>query len=216
MRTIELDRWPRRRQFELYRHFSSPHFNVCAPVDVTAFARKVKRAGASFSVTTVYVLAATANQIPEFRTRIRDQHVVEHDVVHPSVTILTEQQQFSFCCLPFHQDFPAFAAEADKRIAQAKAHPNLEDEPGRDDYLFMTSIPWVSFTSFAHPMHLSPPDCIPRMAWGKYYTEGKRLKMPLSVQGHHALMDGFHVGKYFELAQANFEAFDLSSFSQTA
>lgn len=213
MRTIDLEHWPRRRQFELYRHFSSPHFNVCAPVDITAFARKVKRASASFSVATVHVLAKTANQIPEFRTRIRGDQVVEHEVVHPSVTILTEQEQFSFCYLPFQPDFLAFAKEAASRVARAKARPSLEDEPGRDDYLFMTSIPWVSFTSFAHPMHLSPPDCIPRMAWGKYYTEGVQLKMPLSVQGHHALMDGFHVGKYFELVQANFEA---DNFTQTA
>jgi chloramphenicol O-acetyltransferase type A len=25
--------------------------------------------------------------------------------------------------------------------------------------------------------------------------------MPLSVQGHHALMDGLHVGRYYEIAQ---------------
>lgn len=102
MRTIDLNTWPRRRQFELYRAFSSPHFNVCAPVDITAFTGKVKQKGSSFSVAIVHVLARIANQIPEFRTRIRGAHVVEHDVVHPSVTILTGKEQFSFCCLPFH------------------------------------------------------------------------------------------------------------------
>lgn len=207
MRTIDLRHWPRRKQFELYRHFSSPHFNVCAPVDITAFADAVKQARTSFTVATVYVIARTANQIPEFRTRIRGERVVEHEVVHPSITVLNEQAQFSFCCLPFQPDYAAFAAQAAQRMAHAKAHPSLEDEPVRDDCLFMTSIPWVSFTSFAHPMHLSPPDCIPRMAWGKYYAEGKRWKMPLSVQGHHALMDGLHVGKYFELIQEYFESF---------
>jgi chloramphenicol O-acetyltransferase type A len=28
------------------------------------------------------------------------------------------------------------------------------------------------------------------------------MKMPLSVQGHHALMDGLHVGRYYEQVQA--------------
>jgi chloramphenicol O-acetyltransferase len=32
---------------------------------------------------------------------------------------------------------------------------------------FYTAIPWVSFTSFAHPMNLQPADSIPRFAWGK-------------------------------------------------
>jgi len=61
----------------------------------------------------------------------------------------------------------------------------------------MTAIPWVSFTSFMHPLHVHPVDSIPRFAWGKTFEEGKCLKMPLSVQGHHAVMDGVHVGKFY-------------------
>jgi chloramphenicol O-acetyltransferase type A len=63
--------------------------------------------------------------------------------------------------------------------------------------LFMTAIPWVSFTSFMHPMHLNPADSVPRFAWGKFFKERRRLKMPLGVQVHHALMDGLHVGRYY-------------------
>ena len=48
-----------------------------------------------------------------------------------------------------------------------------------------------------HPMHLQPADSIPRFAWGKFFEDGKRLKMPLSVQGHHALMDGLHMSKFY-------------------
>ena len=61
----------------------------------------------------------------------------------------------------------------------------------------MTAILWVSFTSFTHPMQLHPADSIPRFAWGKTFEEGKSLKMPLSVQGHHALMDGIHMAKFY-------------------
>jgi chloramphenicol O-acetyltransferase type A len=65
----------------------------------------------------------------------------------------------------------------------------------------MTAIPWVSFTSFLHPLNLRPPDSIPRFAWGKFFEDGDRLKMPLGVQGHHALMDGIHVGKFYAEVQ---------------
>ena len=57
----------------------------------------------------------------------------------------------------------------------------------------MTAIPWVSFTSFSHPIHLAAADSVPRFALGKIIEEGESLKMPLDVQGHHALMDGLHV-----------------------
>jgi chloramphenicol O-acetyltransferase type A len=50
-------------------------------------------------------------------------------------------------------------------------------------------------------MRLHPADYVPRFAWGKYFEEGKCLKMPLSVQGHHAIMDGIHMGKFYGLIE---------------
>jgi chloramphenicol O-acetyltransferase type A len=66
-----------------------------------------------------------------------------------------------------------------------KAHPGLDAKPEKDDVLYMTSIPWVSFTSFTHPMQFHPVDSVPRFAWGKSFPENDTWKMPLSVQGHH-------------------------------
>jgi chloramphenicol O-acetyltransferase type A len=67
----------------------------------------------------------------------------------------------------------------------------------------MTAIPWVSFTSFMHPLSL-PVDSVPRFAWGKLFKDGQSSKMPLSVQAHHALMDGLHMGRYYETVQGYF------------
>jgi chloramphenicol O-acetyltransferase type A len=47
------------------------------------------------------------------------------------------------------------------------------------------------------PVHLNPPDSIPRFACGKYFWESETLKMPLGVQGHHAVMDGVHMGRFY-------------------
>jgi chloramphenicol O-acetyltransferase type A len=65
----------------------------------------------------------------------------------------------------------------------------------------MTGIPWVSFTSFTHPINLDPVDSVPRFAWGKFFPKGDSLKMPLAVQAHHALIDGIHLGRFYETVQ---------------
>lgn len=201
MRQIDLETWPRRAHFEVFSTFDYPHFNLCANVDLTAFYPAVRQRGISINVAIVYLLARAANAIPEFRQRIRGGKVVEHEVVHPSSTILTDEDLFTFCTFKYSEDFSAFAARAVERIAHVKAHPTLEDEPEKDDLLFMTSIPWVSFTSLMHPLQLYPADSVPRLSWGKFFEEGDCLKMPLSVQGHHALMDGLHVGRYYAEVQ---------------
>ncbi len=202
MRTIDLSTWPRRKHFEVYNAFDYPHFNLCANVDITALYPFVKQRALSVNITLVYLFARVANAIPEFRQRIREAQVVEHDVVHPSSTILTEGDLFSFCHFPYIADYAAFAQQAAVVIERVKQHPTLEDGPGRDDLLFMSAIPWVSFTSVMHPIHLHPIDSVPRIAWGKFFTEGNALKMPLSVQVHHALMDGVHLGRYYAQVQA--------------
>ncbi|MFC1619738.1 CatA-like O-acetyltransferase [Candidatus Neomarinimicrobiota bacterium] len=201
MRTIDMQTWSRREHFKVFSAFDHPHFSMCANVDLTAFYPVVKQRGFSFTVAIVYVLSRAANALPEFRYRIREGKVVEHEIVHPSVTILTDEDLFSFCTIDYSEDFPDFAARAAERIAHVKETPTLKDEPGQDDLLFMSAIPWVSFTSFTHPLHLQPADSVPRLAWGKFFEDGKFLKMPLSVQGHHALIDGIHMGKFYAEVQ---------------
>jgi len=201
MKQIDPDSWPRREQLRVYSAFANPHFGLCANVDVSALYRYVKKSGISFTVAVVYTLARTANAIPEFRRRIRSEKVVEHAVVHPSITVLTHDDLFGFCLIEYADDFSVFAAGAREMIARAKEHPTLEDEPERDDLLFMTAIPWVSFTAFSHPMPAAPVDSVPRIAWGRFFDNGKTLQMPVAVQAHHAIMDGIHIGRFYKRAQ---------------
>jgi chloramphenicol O-acetyltransferase type A len=200
VRNIDIQTWPRREHFRVFSVFDYPHFGMCANVDLTTFYPVVKRHNVSFTVAITYVLSRTSNAIPEFRHRIRPGMVVEHEIVHPSITILTDADLFSFCTMDYVEDFSEFASRAAEKIAYVKEHPTLK-APAQDDLLFMTSIPWVSFTSFMHPLRLHPVDSVPRFAWGKFFEDGERLKMPLNVQGHHALMDGIHMGRFYAEVQ---------------
>jgi chloramphenicol O-acetyltransferase len=196
MRYINLETWSRREHFRFFGAYDHPHFGMCANVDLSAFHSAVKQRGHSLTVAIVYALARASNVIPEFRYRIRGEEVVEHEIVHPAATILVDEDTFSFCAFDYVEDFAEFAARAAERIAYVREHPWV-DTVGGDDYLYMTAIPWVSFTSFMHPTNLQQADSVPRFAWGKFFEEGDSLKMPLNVQAHHALMDGVHMGRFY-------------------
>jgi chloramphenicol O-acetyltransferase type A len=43
---------------------------------------------------------------------------------------------------------------------------------------------------------------VPKLAFGRLSAEGERLWMPLSVEVHHGLMDGLHVGRFIEAFEA--------------
>jgi chloramphenicol O-acetyltransferase type A len=66
----------------------------------------------------------------------------------------------------------------------------------RDDMIHFTTLPWVSFTSFSHARNWGREDSVPKIAFGKFMKVNERTLLPFSVEVHHALMDGLHVGRY--------------------
>ncbi len=201
MRVIDQAQWPRRKHFEMFRHFDYPHFNICVDVDLSVFFPAIKKWGYPVSASLMYVMIRAALPISEFRYRIRGDEVVEHEIIHPSVTVLAEDDLFSFFTVKYENNFQTFLSEYYRLMEREKKNPSLEEEPLKDDLIYMTALPWFSFTGLMHPLHLNPVDSIPRIAWGKISTKEKSVRMPLCVQAHHALMDGVHLGKFLELLQ---------------
>jgi len=218
MRTIEPQGWYRKEHFDLFNRFEFPHLNICAPIDVTELWAHRNRLGASPSIALVYVLSKAANRVPELRQRIRGDQIVEHDIVHPLITLLGENDLFGVVTLEYAPDFKAFAAQASERIAQTSGNTTLDDFPhqkqgqedARDDLLSITILPWLAFTSFSITRQ-PRVDCIPLFAIGKVHPSEDRSLMPFYINFHHALVDGLHVArlvKYMEEeAQALASAF---------
>ncbi|MCB0632587.1 MAG: chloramphenicol acetyltransferase [Saprospiraceae bacterium] len=193
----------RRKHFDFFRAMDMPHFSICLQLDITETLRLVRSENLHFTSTIVYLVSRTANNIAPFRQRIRGEAAVEHEQVHPSFTVQTRVSDvFSFCQVNYLEDYVAFATASRVAIERMQNQPSFEDEAGRDDLLFLSSFPWGRFTGLTHAMHYSPVDSVPRITWGKFYEQGKRVLMPLSVQAHHALVDGKHVGQYCELFES--------------
>lgn len=207
MKKINFTNPHRKKHFDFFNAMNHPHFNVTVAVDITEFLSFTKAHQLSFSYAFIYFLSRTANEIREFRWRIRGDDIVEHEVVSPSFTVNTDKTDvFSFCTVPFTADSISFMAEAQVISEAMKSDPSIEDEEGRDDYLFLSALPWLRFTSMQHAMQEHPGDCVPRISWGKYYKAEGRIVIPVSVQVHHALVDGRHVGAYFELLEKQLAA----------
>ena len=197
MKYLDIENWKRKNHYNYFKELDYPHFSICGNVEITKFIEFIKDRGDSFFLSFLYASVKTANSIDEFRYRIREDKVVIHDTVSPSFTMMTSKEVFSFCTTRFIDEYRGFYKNAAREMERTKDNVRIEDEPGRDDLLYITSIPWVSFTNITHPIQMKPVDSIPRISWGKYFEENGKVKLPLSVQAHHALVDGSHVGQYF-------------------
>ena len=201
MKYIDMENWPRREHFRFFGGMDYPYFNICANLDISRLHPFLKEHHLSFFGAVLYLSARAANSITEFRYRIRDGRVVEHETVAPAITVLGREEVFGYCMIEYRTEPGDFLAAVADAVAAARTNPTIAEDPARDDVLYYTTIPWVSFTSLSHPANLHPVDSIPRISWGKYYRSDGLLLLPHSVHVHHGLMDGLHVGKYFTLFQ---------------
>ena len=66
-----------------------------------------------------------------------------------------------------------------------------------ENCVYCSALPWISFTGHKEPRS-SNSDSITRLAFGKFIEKENTLKMPVSITVNHALIDGYHVGLFFE------------------
>lgn len=208
MRVIDQLNWPRREHFQLYSGFEFPHVNICVQLDITELWEDRSLVGASPTISLIYVITQAANRVPELRQRIRGEQIVEHEIVHPLITVLGDNDLFGVVTLDYDADFTTFASHAAECLARAKEegismNEFPHDQEGkfpRDDLLSITILPWLAFTGFAIARKPSQ-DCIPLLAIGKVHKNEGRYLLPFFVNFHHALADGLHAArlvKYIE------------------
>ena len=195
---LDLETWPRRDLFEFFRGYQNPYFNICTRLDITRLMGVLRdRPGVSVSLAYHYFALRIANEIEPFHYRLEgDDSVIINGVINGGTTVLLPNETFTYAYFDYHEDFHQFITEAGEAIEKVRAEGSLKPTM-RYDLIYFTTLPWVSFTSFAHARTPGRGESIPRIAFGKFLRDGDRIHLPISVEVHHALMDGLHVGRFF-------------------
>ncbi len=197
MEEIDLENWARRGPFEMFKAAPSPHFSITADIDITRFIEDIKPSGISVFNAVLFAIIKAANEIPEFRTRFKGDKIYEYSITNPSFTIPIEGTQFAFCETQYSPDWTTFNDLCTGAKEKARQQTELNENTATDQWTYLTCAPWLHFTAITHA-HNGTDDCIPRIAWGKYSKRGDQWFMPLNVQAHHAIMDGYHAAQLFE------------------
>jgi chloramphenicol O-acetyltransferase type A len=205
---LDLESWPRRAHYELFRAYDNPWFNLCADVDVTTLhAWSRSEGGPSFFAASLWCSLVAANEIEELRYRIRGEGVIVHPVIHGGSTVLVPDGTFRFAYYDFDPDLDRFVRHVGRVLDRVKIESGpLDPQDDRDDLIHYSVIPWVSFTSFSHARRRGTDDAIPKIVFGRHREAGGRRLMPVSVEVHHALVDGLHVGRFYEVFQRHLDA----------
>jgi len=208
---LDLENWNRRQLFDFFIDYANPYFNICTNLDITKLHAFVRARELKISIALHYYSLRIANDIEPFRYRLKEgKRVYVYDVIDGGTTVLLPNESFAYAYFNYVRDFETFVDGMSKAVEEVQTGDGKLRPTMRDDVIYHTTLPWISFTSFSHARGKGRGESIPRIVFGKFSKEGQRVMMPFSVEVHHALMDGLHVGRYlsrFEEALADPEGF---------
>jgi len=211
VKKIDLKTWSRAQHFAFFKGFSDPYFNVTTNINVKNLFLFVKNNKLSFFNSYLFLTLKAANNYQPLCLRIKDDEVLEVKSVNASVVQLCDDDSFRFSYLIFDEKFSEFDTKAKSAADKAKNNPffshDFKNNEGQLNTLHISVLPWLNFTSFKHATHLPNELGIPKLVFGQY--DKNTGMMPLSIEVHHALMDGVHLAKFIKLLQSYCEQPEL-------
>ena len=194
---VDLSRWARKEHFEVFQSFAQSTINQTVLLDITILLKHIKESGWKFYPTLIFLLSKIVNSHAEFRMAIKNNELVIWDDIHPSYTIFHNDTE-TFSSLWSHYDgnihhFQDVYAEDLARYGNNLSYWPKEET--RENVFFVSAIPWVSFTSFNINVANMQNFFAPMFTLGKYYKDNEKVLLPLAVQVHHSVCDGFHVAR---------------------
>lgn len=205
---IDFADWPRKQQFEFYQNFSQPYFSVGCDIEAQQLWQYCREQQMSFFAATMYLMLKAANQLAPFRYRLVDGEVRLYDDIAVSAVMLAKDNNMRFTHIPYYADFAEFNSSMmqvkEKALSQPFFSANFAKEMQAIATIHSSTLPWIKLKSFNHATNLAEGNYgIPKIVFGQYDETLGHL--PVVIDVHHALMDGFHVAQYVEVLQQMFK-----------
>ena len=196
----------RAKAFELWMKSPMPMVTVVKTFDVTPLYRASRRSGKKFNMLLCWCIGRAASQIEEFyllpeslpagelNTGVNGK-LYRYDRLAINVIVDNVQGGISNCDVPYSDDLEQFSHDYD-RLTQQSATTCSDIT---DDGAMVVGTSAVTGTEL---------DCIvnqytgiynnPFLVWGRYKRHWFRKRLTISLQFHHAQMDGRQVALFLE------------------
>ncbi len=197
-KNIDLNTWNRKEHFLLFQKYAVPFWSVSANVDVTHAHRWCKAHNKSFAAAYHWAATKAVNEIEALRIRIENDKPVLFDTIHVSTTIARPGGTFGFSFTKFDENFEVFHEAFLMETERVKAESGLKSPYTDIDVIYCTVLRNIRFTSMEHAHGQGDGAAIPYLAFGQTFEESGKLMLPTSLRVHHALVDGWHAGRFYE------------------
>lgn len=206
---IDMQAWERKKRYEHYAEAVPCTYSMTVALDVTKLLCGVREKELPFFPVVLYGLAREVNRHAEFRMAQDEMgNVGYYSHCDPCYTVFhKETESFTEVWTAYDASPAVFLARYREDMARYRNAPELSKPPAGKNLFNVSCIPWSSFTGFNLNLQNGYDYFLPIFTIGKYFSDGGKMRLPLAVQVHHAVCDGYHLSRFINGLQTWMEAF---------
>lgn len=192
---INKETWDIKEYFEHYFSEVPCTYSMTVKLDIT----KIKNSNKKIYPTMLYFITKVVDNHSEFRTAFNmDGELGVFDEMIPCYTVFNQDTEtFTNIWTEYSDDYDVFCKSYEKYIELFSSVKGMIAKPNIPPNHFPVSmIPWTTFEGFNLNLQKGYNYLLPIFTMGKYSEVNGQYLMPLAIQVHHAVCDGFHVCRF--------------------
>ena len=196
---IDLTKWERGNLFTLFIKDLKCVISLTVDIDVTGLYNWCKSKELKFFPSFMYIVSKVINQREEFRFGYDDNgSLILWDEVYPFYADFhQENESFIKLVSKYSSNFDTFYQTVINDMEMHKNKKGFEVKFNYKNTFDLSCLPWIHYKSCDLHIFDSGTYLAPVVTWGKYIKKDNRLIMPLSIQIHHAVADGYHIARFY-------------------
>lgn len=194
---IDIEKWKRKQHYNYYLKNVPCTYSMTIKLDITNVIKSQKK----LYPTLLYCISKTVNKYEEFRTILDSEGKVGYfDELYPCYTIFhKENETFSNIWTEYSEDYEVFCKNYKEDMEKYGKNLDIVAKPDIPVNSFPISmLPWESFEGFNLNLKRGYEYLLPIFTLGKYYQEQDKVFIPLAIQVHHSVCDGFHLCRFID------------------
>ncbi len=200
---IDLNVWNRTDTFHHYMN-QNTSFSLTHEIDISALYKLSKQKEYRFYPVFIFLITSVMNSHQAFRTGCNKNGELGYwDTIEPLYTIFDQgSESFSAIWTRMTDDFNTFYDNCIADISIYKTSGTLFPKiPLPENAFSLSMIPWTSFTGFNLNINNSTGPLLPIITAGRFVHKEDSIFLPLSLQVHHSVCDGYHAGLFMNTVQ---------------
>ncbi|MBT2617403.1 MULTISPECIES: type A chloramphenicol O-acetyltransferase [unclassified Bacillus (in: firmicutes)] len=195
---IDRENWVRKEYFEHYLQQQTT-FSITNEMNITVLMENLRKKNYKLYPAFIFMVTKIVNSHREFRTSFNQEGNLGYwSEIVPSYTIFDKKTNtFSSIWSPNASRFSEFHSQYEKDVEEYNGTGSLFPKtPIPDNYIPISMIPWSSFTAFNLNINNGGDFLLPIITGGKYSQIKDEWFLPVSLQIHHAVSDGYHASVF--------------------